>query len=74
MINKTQLKKELNKEKLGSFYKTVGGSEGEKCFYPTRLDTYGKGCYYNCKYCYAKQLLDFRKLWNPNTPAVPDIK
>ena len=74
MIDKTSLKKELNKHKLGSFYKTVGGAEGDKCFYPTRLDTYGKGCYYNCKYCYAKQLLDFRKLWNPNSPAVPDIK
>lgn len=74
VINKTLLKKELNKERLGSFYKTVGGNEGDRCFYPTRLDTYGKGCYYNCKYCYAKQLLDFRKLWNPNTPAVPDIK
>lgn len=73
-INKTLLKKELNKQKLGSFYKTVTGAEGDRCFYPTRLDTYGKGCYYNCKYCYAKQLLDFRKLWNPNTPAVPDIK
>lgn len=73
-INKSLLKKELNKEKLGSFYKTVGGGEGDRCYYPTRLDTYGKGCYYDCKYCYAKQLLDFRKLWNPNSPATPSIK
>ena len=58
MVNKTLLKKELNKKNFGSFYNTVGGSEGDKCFYPTRLDTYGKGCYYDCKYCYAKQLLD----------------
>lgn len=48
-----------------SFYKTVGGSEGDKCYYPTRLDLYGKGCFYDCKYCYAKQLLNFRKLWHP---------
>ena len=28
-----------------SFYKTVGGNEGTKCLYPTRLDTYGRpGC------------------------------
>lgn len=27
-----------------SFYKTVGGNEGNKCNYPTRLDTYGCGC------------------------------
>lgn len=73
-INKTLLKKELNKNRLGSFYKTVEGGEGDRCYYPTRLDTYGKGCYYDCKYCYAKQLLDFRNLWNPNSPAIPNIK
>lgn len=56
-----------------SFYKTVGGGEGDKCYYPTRLDPYGKGCYYNCKYCYAKKLLNFRKLWHPNDVAVADI-
>lgn len=56
-----------------SFYKTVGGAEGNKCFYPTRLDTYGKGCYYNCKYCYGKQLLDFRKLWEPDNVGIAPI-
>lgn len=56
-----------------SFFKTVGGNEGDKCNYPTRLDTYGRGCSHNCKYCYAKSLLDFRKMWNPNDPAVADI-
>ena len=57
-----------------SFYKTVGGGEGDKCYYPTRLDPYGKGCFYNCKYCYAKQLLDFRKLWKPNDVGVAPIE
>lgn len=57
-----------------SFYKTVGGGEGEKCYYPTRLDPYGKGCYYNCKYCYAKKLLNFRKMWHPNNVSVADIE
>ena len=56
-----------------SFYKTVAGGEGEKCYYPTRLDPYGKGCFYNCKYCYAKKLLDFRKLWHPEDVAIADI-
>ena len=56
-----------------SFFKTVGGNEGDKCNYPTRLDTYGRGCSHDCKYCYAKSLLDFRKMWNPNDPAVADI-
>ena len=55
------------------FYKTVGGNEGGKCHYPTRLDTYGCGCSHDCSYCYAKSLLDFRKQWNPQDPAVADI-
>ena len=56
-----------------SFYKTVSGNEGGKCHYPTRLDTYGCGCQHDCKYCYAKSLLQFRGLWNPKEPAVADI-
>ena len=55
-----------------SFYKTVKGGEGDKCHYPTRLDPYGKGCHYDCTYCYAKKLLDFRKLWHPDNVAVAD--
>ena len=57
-----------------SFYKTVGGNEGGKCSYPTRLDTYGRGCAHDCKYCYAKSLLDFRNLWDPEEPSVADIE
>lgn len=56
-----------------SFFKTVGGNEGDKCHYPTRLDTYGCGCSHDCKYCYAKSLLDFRGLWDPTGPAVADV-
>lgn len=57
-----------------SFCKTVGGNEGNKCSYPTRLDTYGCGCSHDCKYCYAKSLLDFRNLWDSKNPAVADIE
>lgn len=57
-----------------SFYKSVKGNEGERCHYSTRLDTYGCGCQHNCMYCYAKSLLDFRKLWNPAEPSVADIE
>ena len=57
-----------------SFYKEVTAGEGDRCYYPTRLDTYGCGCAHDCSYCYAKSLLDFRKLWNPQNPAVADIK
>lgn len=57
-----------------SFYKEVGGNEGDKCKYNIRLDTYGCGCQHDCKYCYAKSLLDFRNLWNPTDPSVADIE
>ena len=57
-----------------SFYKSVGGNEGGKCNYPTRLDTYGKGCSHDCSYCYAKSLLSFRGLWDAENPSVADIK
>lgn len=56
------------------FYKEVGGNEGNKCHYTTRLDTYGCGCQHDCKYCYAKSLLDFRGLWNSEKPVVGNMK
>lgn len=57
-----------------SFFKTVTASEGDRCKYPTRLDTYGCGCQHDCRYCYSKSLLEFRGLWNPKSPSVADIK
>lgn len=61
-------------KRFKSFFTNVGGNEGTKCNYPTRLDTYGCGCSHDCSYCYAKSLLSFRKLWNPNEPKIADIK
>jgi len=57
-----------------SYYKTASGNEGRRCYYPTRLDTYGRGCQHNCAYCYAKSLLIFRKNWNNKTPAAANMK
>lgn len=34
------------------------------CLYSKRIDTYGNGCQHDCKYCYAKALLEFRGYWN----------
>ena len=61
-------------EKFELKLKTVEGNEGNKCHYPSRLDTYGRGCSHDCSYCYAKSLLDFRGLWNPLSPAVTDTQ
>ena len=68
------MKIKLKEDLYGSPHKTVGGNEGDKCNYPTRLDTYGKGCYFNCKYCYAKNLLNFRGYWHPDNPDTADLK
>lgn len=63
----------METKEFKSFFKQVGGNEGSKCNYNTRLDPYGCGCSHDCSYCYAKSLLDFRKLWNPTNPSVADI-
>ena len=61
-------------KKFKSVFTDVGGNEGNKCKYSIRLDTYGCGCSHDCSYCYAKSLLSFRKLWNPNEPKIADIE
>lgn len=58
---------------FNSIGKKVDGNEGDKCNYSYRLDTYGCGCQHDCSYCYAKTLLNFRGLWNPESPSVADI-
>lgn len=64
----------IQEKQFGAFFQTVGGNEGSKCHYPTRLDTYGCGCQHDCSYCYAKSLLSFRKLWDPAKPAVASMQ
>ena len=58
-----------------SFYKDVADRKFNTwCKWTKRLDTYGCGCAHDCKYCYAKSLLNFRGLWNTTAPAVADLK
>ena len=61
-------------QRFEHFFNDVQGNEGDICKYPVRLDTYGCGCQHNCGYCYARSLLAFRGLWNPQLPATADIK
>lgn len=61
-------------KKFWALYNTVWWGEWSKCLYPTRLDTYWQGCSHNCKYCYARALLDFRWLWHPENPKFIDLK
>jgi hypothetical protein len=69
----TQTQDQNTHKEYKSFYKTIDSSHASMCMYPTRLDTYGCGCAHDCKYCYAKSQLEFRKLWDPNDPRVADI-
>lgn len=69
------LKDSSDREYLG-FLKTVEGNEGSKCYYPTRLDTYGCGCGHDCSYCYAKDMIinfSGSEGWNPEHPKIADI-
>ena len=59
---------------FGVVVKDVGGNEGDVCKYNIRVDTYGCGCAHDCSYCYAKSLLEFRGLWDPEHPAVAPVK
>lgn len=61
-------------KKFWNLYQTVWWWEWSKCLYPTRLDTYGQWCSHNCKYCYARALLDFRWLRHPENPKFIDLK
>lgn len=57
------------------FFKTVEGNEGSKCYYPTRLDTYGCGCGHDCSYCYAKDMItNLSGTWDPLNPKYADIE
>ena len=52
-----------------SFYKKGDRKINTWCRWNDRLDPYGRGCSHDCCYCYAKSLLDFRGLWNPDSPT-----
>lgn len=61
-------------KKFKSFFKTVDSRKFNTwCKWTNRLDTYGCGCAHDCSYCYAKSLLDFRGLWDTQSPSVADL-
>lgn len=51
--------------KKKSLIKKARFSEGERCYYPYRLDSYNKGCKHNCLYCYSRASNSrFPNQWN----------
>ena len=61
-------------KEFGNFYKTTDRKFNTWCNYTTRLDSYGCGCKHECKYCYAKSLLNYLNLWNPSIPSISKIE
>ncbi len=45
----------------------------QQCLYTFEIDTYGRGCAFNCAYCYAKAELIVHGYWNAPIPVPVDI-
>ena len=53
--------------------KLLEAKDCQHCFHRFEIDTYGRGCLFNCAYCYAKSYLYIRKYWNEPMPFPIDI-
>lgn len=42
------------------------------CSYTLRFDPYGRGCYFNCKYCYSRAMQINREGWYAHQPGCAD--
>jgi DNA repair photolyase len=56
-----------------SFMKLLQAQDCRHCFYRFEIDTYGRGCTFNCAYCYAKSYLSIRRYWNEPFPMPLDL-
>lgn len=45
----------------------------QQCLYSFEIDTYGRGCAFNCGYCYAKAQLTVHGYWNSPIPVPMDL-
>ncbi len=48
-------------------------SSCSRCHYSFEIDCYGRGCTFNCLYCYAKEQLFAHKYWNQPIPFPVDL-
>lgn len=56
-----------------SFMKLLEAEDCKNCFHRFEIDTYGRGCIFNCAFCYAKSYLSIRKYWNEPFPFPLDL-
>jgi DNA repair photolyase len=55
---------------LGTAFRLVNShSTCQQCLYSFEIDTYGRGCSFNCAYCYAKAQLTVHGYWNNPMPV-----
>ena len=54
--------------------KIAGAGEAQRCFYPFKIEPYGRGCSHNCLYCYSRSCNDFRGQWDPKRPYVTKLE
>ena len=59
---------------MGTAFRMVNShSTCQQCLYTFELDTYGRGCSFNCAYCYAKAELTVHGYWNNPIPVPINI-
>lgn len=56
-----------------NFLKMLEAQDCRHCFHRFEMDTYGRGCFHNCAYCYSRSFLFIRKFWNDPQPFPIDI-
>lgn len=57
---------------MGCYFKRLDRKINTWCSRTLALDTYGCGCQFNCDYCYARALLNFRGMW-ATRPKVSEL-
>lgn len=66
-----QLKKQVSSQEFKKCFRETGLTN---CIANRHLDMYGRGCYYNCSYCFGRANMSPRGRWHPNNPAVASIE
>ena len=66
-----QLKKQVSSKEFKKCFRDSGLTN---CIANRHLDMYGRGCYFNCSYCFVKANMNSRGRWHPNNPAVATME
>lgn len=70
-IRSANLKRQYHANEFQKVYRDTGLTN---CIANRQIDPYGRGCYFNCKYCYGKAVMIHRGRWHPDNPGVAKIE